>query len=206
VTDKGLQLFIKYMFDRVFAFISLILLLPVFLIVTVVILLAYGKPVFYRQTRPGLNEKAFELIKFRTMKDIYDDNGKLLPDDARITRVGKWLRKLSMDELPQLINVLKGEMSMVGPRPLLMEYLPLYNEHQKRRHLVKPGITGWAQVNGRNALSWEAKFELDVWYVDHWSLAFDFKILGLTLIKVLKREGISQEGRATMEKFKGNRT
>jgi sugar transferase EpsL len=193
------------MFDLLFAFILLILLLPIFFIVTVVILLSYGKPVFFKQTRPGLNEKPFELMKFRTMKDIYDDNGNLLPDEKRITGPGKWLRKLSLDELPQLINVLKGEMSMVGPRPLLMEYLLLYNERQKRRHLVKPGITGWAQVNGRNALSWEAKFELDVWYVDHWSLAFDFKILGLTLIKVLKREGISQQGQATMEKFKGNR-
>jgi len=192
------------MLDRVFAFILLILLLPVFLIVTVVILLSYGKPVFFRQTRPGLNEKPFELMKFRTMKDIYDDNGNLLPDDARITGVGKRLRKLSLDELPQFINVLKGEMSIVGPRPLLMEYLPLYNERQKRRHRVKPGITGWAQVNGRNALSWETKFDLDVWYVDHWSLALDFKIMGLTLVKVLKREGISQEGRVTMEKFKGN--
>jgi sugar transferase EpsL len=200
----AVPLFIKYMLDRVFAFILLILLLPVFLIVTVVILLSYGKPVFFRQTRPGLNERPFELMKFRTMKDIYDDNGNLLPDDARITGVGKRLRKLSLDELPQLINVFKGEMSMVGPRPLLMEYLPLYNERQKRRHRVKPGITGWAQVNGRNALSWEAKFDLDVWYVDHWSLALDFKIMGLTLVKVLKREGISQEGRATMEKFKGN--
>jgi len=200
----AVPLFIKYMLDRVFAFILLILLLPVFLIVTVVILLSYGKPVFFRQTRPGLNEKPFELMKFRTMKDIYDDNGNLLPDDARITGVGKRLRKLSLDELPQLINVFKGEMSMVGPRPLLMEYLPLYNERQKRRHRVKPGITGWAQVNGRNALSWETKFDLDVWYVDHWSLALDFKIMGLTLVKVLKREGISQEGRVTMEKFKGN--
>lgn len=206
MTDKGVQLFIKYMFDRVFAFIILILLLPILFIVTVVILLSHGRPVFFRQTRPGLNEKPFELMKFRTMKDLYDDNGNLLPDEERITGVGKWLRKLSLDELPQFINVLKGEMSIVGPRPLLMEYLLLYNEQQKRRHLVKPGITGWAQVNGRNALSWEAKFNLDVWYVDHWSLAFDLKILVLTLIKVLKREGISQEGKATMEKFKGNRT
>jgi len=198
-------LFIKYMFDRIFALFLLILLLPVFLMVTMVILLSYGKPVFFRQTRPGLNEKPFELMKFRTMKDIYDENGNLLPDEERITAVGKWLRKLSLDELPQFINVLKGEMSMVGPRPLLMEYLPLYNERQKRRHRVKPGITGWAQVNGRNALSWEAKFELDVWYVNHLSLALDFKILGLTLVKVLKGEGISQEGMATMEKFKGNR-
>ena len=202
--SKGLPLFIKYIFDRLFALILLILLLPILFIVTVVILLSHGRPVFFRQTRPGLNEKPFELMKFRTMIEIYDDNGNLLPDEERITGIGKWLRKLSLDELPQLINVLKGEMSMVGPRPLLMEYLPLYNERQKRRHLVKPGITGWAQVNGRNVLSWEAKFELDVWYVDHWSLALDFKILGSTLIKVLKREGISQEGRATMEKFKGN--
>jgi len=192
------------MFDRLSALLLLILLLPVFLIITVVILLSYGRPVFFRQVRPGLNEKPFELMKFRTMKDIYTENGNLLPDEERITRVGKWLRKLSLDELPQFINVLKGEMSMVGPRPLLMEYLPLYNDRQKRRHLVKPGITGWAQVNGRNALSWEAKFDLDVWYVDHWSLALDFKILGLTLVKVIKREGISQQGRATMEKFKGN--
>jgi lipopolysaccharide/colanic/teichoic acid biosynthesis glycosyltransferase len=205
VNHKGFPLFIKYLFDRLSALLLLILLLPVFLIVTVAILLSYGKPVFFRQARPGLNEKPLELLKFRTMIDIYDENGNLLPDEERITGVGKWLRKLSLDELPQFINVLKGEMSMVGPRPLLMEYLPLYNEQQVRRHRVKPGITGWAQVNGRNALSWEAKFELDVWYVDHWSLALDFKILALTLVKVLKREGISQEGKATMEKFKGNK-
>jgi lipopolysaccharide/colanic/teichoic acid biosynthesis glycosyltransferase len=205
VNHKGFPLFIKYLFDRLSALLLLILLLPVFLIVTVAILLSYGKPVFFRQARPGLNEKPFELLKFRTMIDIYDENGNLLPDEERITGVGKWLRKLSLDELPQFINVLKGEMSMVGPRPLLMEYLPLYNEQQVRRHRVKPGITGWAQVNGRNALSWEAKFELDVWYVDHWSLALDFKILVLTLVKVLKREGISQEGKATMDKFEGNK-
>lgn len=205
MTDKGLQLFIKNLFDRVFALILLILLLPVLFIISVVIRLSDGRPVLFKQIRPGLKEKPFELMKFRTMKDIYDDNGNLLPAEKRITGVGKLLRILSLDELPQFINVLKGEMSVVGPRPLLMEYLPLYNEKQKRRHLVKPGITGWAQVNGRNALSWEAKFELDVWYVDHWSLTLDFKILGLTLIKVLKREGISQEGRATVEKFKGNR-
>jgi lipopolysaccharide/colanic/teichoic acid biosynthesis glycosyltransferase len=198
------QILIKYLFDRLSALLLLILLLPVFLMVTVVILLRDGKPVFFRQARPGLNEKPFELMKFRTMKDIYDENGNLLPDEKRITGPGKWLRKLSLDELPQFINVLKGEMSMVGPRPLLMEYLPLYTERQERRHMVKPGITGWAQVNGRNALSWEAKFELDVWYVDHWFLALDFKILGLTLVKTLKREGISQEGKATMEKFKGS--
>jgi lipopolysaccharide/colanic/teichoic acid biosynthesis glycosyltransferase len=204
VTHKGVGFSIKYLFDRLFAFILLILLLPILLVVIVVILLIDGRPVLFKQTRPGLKEKPFELMKFRTMKDIYDDNGNLLPDEERITGVGKWLRKFSLDELPQLINVLKGDMSVVGPRPLLMEYLRLYNEQQEKRHLVKPGITGWAQVNGRNALSWEEKFELDVWYVEHWSLAFDFKILGLTLIKVLKREGISQEGSSTMKKFTGS--
>jgi sugar transferase EpsL len=203
MTHKGFSLFFKYLLDKLFALLLLTLFLPVFLIVVLVIRLGAGKPVFFRQTRPGLNEKPFELIKFRTMQDLYDDNGSPLPDEVRITGVGKWLRKLSLDELPQMINVLKGEMSIVGPRPLLMEYLPLYNEKQKRRHLARPGITGWAQVNGRNALSWEEKFELDVWYVDHWSLALDFKILCLTLIKVIKREGISQEGRATMDKFRG---
>jgi sugar transferase EpsL len=193
------------MFDRLFASILLIVLLPLFLIVTLIIRLCDGKPVFFKQIRPGLEEKPFELMKFRTMKDLSGENGNLLPDEERLTVIGKGLRKLSLDELPQLINVLKGEMSVIGPRPLLMEYLPLYNDAQKKRHRVKPGITGWAQVNGRNALSWEEKFELDAWYVDHWSWALDFKILGLTVIKVLKREGISQEGRATMEKFKGSK-
>ena len=139
------------------------------------------------------------------MKNIYDEAGNLLPNGQRLTVVGQWLRKLSLDELPQFINVLKGDMSMVGPRPLLMEYLPLYNEKQRKRHRVKPGITGWAQVHGRNALNWKERFELDIWYVDNWSLGLDFKIMLLTLIKVLKREGISREGSATMEKFKGNK-
>ena len=194
----------KYFFDRILALLLLVLLAPVFLIAAAVIYFKDRGTIFFRQTRPGWREKPFTLLKFKTMKDIHDENGNPLPDEERLTAVGKCLRKLSLDEIPQLINVLKGEMSMIGPRPLLMEYLPLYDETQRRRHEVKPGITGWAQVNGRNALSWEAKFELDVWYVDHWSLALDLKILGLTLIKVLKREGISQEGRATMEKFRGS--
>ena len=196
---------VKRIIDIGITSIIFIIFLPVILIVIPIILITSGSPIFFKQQRPGLNEKPFQLIKFRTMKNIYDDNRSLLPDEQRITTVGKWLRTLSLDELPQFINVLKGEMSLVGPRPLLTEYLPLYNERQKRRHEVKPGITGWAQVNGRNAVSWEEKFELDVWYVDNWSLTLDFKILFLTLIKVLKREGITQEGNATMEKFKGSK-
>lgn len=198
------SLLIKYFFDRVCAFVLLIMLSPVFLIVAAVIYITDRGAVFFRQTRPGLKERSFTLLKFRTMKDIYDDNGDLLPDEQRLTAIGKCLRKLSLDEIPQLVNVIKGEMSLVGPRPLLMEYLPLYDEMQRRRHEVKPGITGWAQVNGRNAVTWEDRFTMDVWYVDHWSLGLDLKILGLTLIKVLKQEGISQEGKATMEKFRGS--
>ncbi|MCX6583578.1 MAG: sugar transferase [Candidatus Aminicenantes bacterium] len=195
---------VKYFFDRIFALLLLVLLAPVFLIAAAVIYFKDRGTIFFRQTRPGWHEKPFTLLKFKTMKEIYDENGDPLPDEERLTSVGKCLRKLSLDEIPQLINVLKGEMSMIGPRPLLMEYLPLYDETQRRRREVKPGITGWAQVNGRNALSWEAKFELDVWYVDHWSLFLDLKIIGLTVIKVLKREGISGEGCATMEKFNGS--
>lgn len=195
---------VKYFIDRVSALFLLILLSPVFLIAAAVIFLIDRGPVFFRQTRPGWHEKPFTLLKFKTMKDIYDENGAPLPDEQRLTTLGKCLRKLSLDELPQFINVLKGEMSMIGPRPLLMEYLPLYDETQRRRHKVKPGITGWAQVNGRNAVSWEDRFAMDVWYVDHWSLFLDLKIIGLTAIKVLKREGISGEGCATMEKFKGS--
>jgi sugar transferase EpsL len=153
--------------------------------------------------RPGLHGKPFVMLKFRTMTDQRDANGELLPDDLRLTRFGKWLRSTSLDELPELFNVLKGEMSLVGPRPLLMEYLPRYTPEQARRHEVKPGITGWAQVNGRNALSWEEKFQLDVWYVDHWNLWLDMKILLLTIWKVLKREGICQPGQSTAEYFTG---
>jgi lipopolysaccharide/colanic/teichoic acid biosynthesis glycosyltransferase len=196
--------FFKRLIDILVALPVLIIFSPVLLLIIFLIRISCGSPVFFKQQRPGLKEKPFILYKFRTMKDVYDDAGNLLPDGERLTAVGRRLRKLSLDELPQFINVLKGQMSLVGPRPLLMEYLPLYNEKQKRRHLVKPGITGWAQVKGRNALSWDEKFELDVWYVDNWSPALDLKILFLTLVKVLKREGISQEGMATMEKFRGS--
>ena len=193
------------MIDIGIAALVLIVFSPVILIIIPVILMESGFPVFFKQQRPGLNEKPFILFKFRTMKNIYDGTGNLLPDDRRLTLVGKWLRKLSLDELPQFINVLKGDINVVGPRPLLMEYLPLYNERQRKRHRVKPGITGWAQIHGRNVLNWKERFELDIWYVDNWSLGLDFKIMLLTLIKVLKREGISREGSATMEKFKGNK-
>jgi undecaprenyl phosphate N,N'-diacetylbacillosamine 1-phosphate transferase len=196
----------KLFFDRFFALILLILFSPIFLLVSIAIFSSGMGAVFFRQLRPGLNEKPFTLIKFKTMKDISDEQGNSLPDEKRLTALGKLLRKLSLDELPQFINVLKGEMSFVGPRPLLMEYLPLYNERQKRRHNVKPGITGWAQINGRNAVSWEEKFELDIWYVDHWSLGLDFKIMFLTFVKVIKREGITGEGVATAEKFKGSKS
>jgi lipopolysaccharide/colanic/teichoic acid biosynthesis glycosyltransferase len=172
-------------------------------VVTVLLFFANnGKPFFF-QRRPGKNGRIFLLMKFKTMNDRKDANGQLLPDEQRLTRVGKFIRKTSLDELPQLINVIKGDMSLVGPRPLLVEYLPLYTPFQNRRHEVKPGITGWAQVNGRNAISWESKFERDVWYVDHVSLALDFKIIFLTIKKVFKTEGISQQGHATMPVFTG---
>jgi lipopolysaccharide/colanic/teichoic acid biosynthesis glycosyltransferase len=164
----------------------------------------YGvKEVFFKQIRPGIYTRKFQLIKFKTMNDKQNSEGNLLSDADRLTKIGHIIRKTSLDELPQLINVIKGDMSLVGPRPLLVEYLPLYNEHQKRRHEVKPGITGWAQVNGRNAISWKEKFELDVWYVDHCSFSLDMKILWLTILKVFKREGINQAGQATVEKFNG---
>ncbi len=163
-----------------------------------------GSPVLFRQTRPGLHGKPFEMIKFRTMRDAIDGHGNPLPDAERLTPFGQWLRASSLDELPELWNVLKGDMSLVGPRPLLMEYLPLYNERQRRRHDVRPGITGWAQVNGRNAISWAQRFELDTWYVEHRSLGLDLRILWLTVRKVLNRDGISAEGEATMERFRGN--
>ena len=163
-----------------------------------------GKPVLFRQVRPGLSGKPFTMIKFRTMTDDRDPDGKLLPDSQRLSNFGRFLRATSLDELPELWNVLKGDMSLVGPRPLLMEYLPLYSPEQARRHEVRPGITGWAQVNGRNAISWEEKFALDVWYVDNKTLWLDLKILWLTVIKVFKRDGIAAQGEATMPKFKGN--
>ncbi|MEZ5524772.1 MAG: sugar transferase [Pseudomonadales bacterium] len=182
----------------------LLLLAPVFLVVACLVRNKLGSPVLFRQIRPGLNGTPFEMIKFRTMLNAVDKDGNLLTDDARLIPFGKLLRSTSLDELPELWNVLKGDMSLVGPRPLLMEYLPLYNEEQFRRHEVRPGITGWAQVNGRNAVSWNEKFKLDIYYVDHYSLWFDLKILFLTVKKVLMREGISGEGEATMSKFPGN--
>lgn len=194
---------IKRLFDIVVSLTALVLLSPVLLIVFIQVRRKLGSPVFFRQIRPGLRGKPFEMIKFRTMRDAIDANGKPLPDSERLTGFGRMLRSTSLDELPELWNVLKGEMSLVGPRPLLMEYLHLYDKRQASRHDVKPGITGWAQVNGRNAISWEQKFEYDAWYVEHQSLWLDIKILWLTVKKVIIRDGISAEGSATMEKFQG---
>ncbi len=194
---------IKRFIDFTFSFLGLLILSPIFIIVTIGLYFANnGKPFFF-QARPGLKEKKFNIIKFKTMNDKKDKDGNLLSDAERLTPIGAFVRKTSLDELPQLINVLKGDMSLIGPRPLLPQYLPLYNEKQKLRHNVRPGITGWAQVNGRNAISWEKKFELDVWYVDNISLILDIKIYFLTIKKVIIREGISQEGQATMEGFNG---
>ncbi|WP_417656297.1 sugar transferase [Pseudidiomarina aestuarii] len=196
----------KRLVDFIAAFIGLILLLPIILLLCLIIQIKLGSPVFFKQIRPGLNGNAFRMIKFRTMRDDFDSNGNPLSDSDRITRLGFFLRTTSLDELPELWNVLKGDMSLVGPRPLLMEYLDLYTPKQARRHEVRPGITGWAQVNGRNALSWEEKFSLDVWYVDNQSIWLDFKILILTIYKVIKRDGISADGQATVEKFKGTKS
>ena len=196
--------FFKRLIDFFVALIAFLLASPFMLIFTLLLAMVnQGKPFFF-QKRPGLNGKIFSIVKFKTMNDKTDDQGQLLPDADRMTAVGSIVRKLSIDELPQLINVLKGEMSLIGPRPLLVEYLPLYNEEQARRHNVRPGITGWAQVNGRNALEWSKKFELDVWYVNHLSLTLDLRILWLTILKVFKSEGISSATSVTMEKFTGN--
>lgn len=196
---------IKRLFDVLCALFAIMLLFPVILVVGILIHRKLGSPILFRQTRPGKGGKPFLMIKFRTMLDAVDKQGNPLPDDQRMTAFGRFLRSTSLDELPELWNVLKGEMSLVGPRPLLMEYLPLYSEEQYRRHDVCPGVTGWAQVNGRNALSWEDKFKLDVWYVDNQSFLLDLKILFLTVKKVLIRDGISGEGEATMSKFSGNK-
>ena len=196
--------FFKRAIDLVFAFIGLLILSPLIIIVTIGFFFAnQGKPFFW-QTRPGENQKLFKMLKFKTMTDKKDKLGNLLPDAERLTPIGAFVRKTSLDEILQLINVLKGDMSLIGPRPLLPEYLPLYNETQKRRHRVKPGITGWAQINGRNAISWAQKFDYDVWYVEHCSFLLDLTILFKTIQKVSKSEGVSQEGHATMEKFNGN--
>ncbi|MFN8334836.1 MAG: sugar transferase [Cyclobacteriaceae bacterium] len=196
--------FIKPFFDVLFSAAALLITLPITLFVFIGLFFANKGQSFFVQARPGLKGKTFYVIKFKTMTDERDASGNLLPDEKRLKGVGKFVRKTSLDELPQLINVLKGDMSFVGPRPLLTEYLPLYDARQRRRHEVKPGITGWAQVNGRNAISWEKKFEYDTWYVDHLSFFLDIKILLLTVLKVLRAEGISSEQSVTMEKFKGN--
>ncbi|HDS1734781.1 MULTISPECIES: sugar transferase [Pseudomonas] len=195
---------VKRAIDIVASLFGLVLLSPVIVILALCIRRKLGSPVLFRQVRPGMNGKPFEMIKFRTMRDAVDEHGVPLPDDKRMTPFGSFLRASSLDELPELWNVLKGEMSLVGPRPLLMEYLPLYDQEQYRRHDVRPGVTGWAQINGRNALSWEEKFRLDVWYVDNRSTLLDLKILLLTVKKVLVRDGISGEGQATMSKFTGS--
>jgi lipopolysaccharide/colanic/teichoic acid biosynthesis glycosyltransferase len=194
---------IKPLFDRIGAVVLIVVCAPLLLASALAIFFTLGRPIFFVQKRPGLAEKIFRIYKLRTMDDRRDSGGNLLPDEVRLHGVGKIIRSLSLDELPQLFNVLRGEMSFIGPRPLLEEYLPLYNEDQKRRHDVKPGITGWAQVNGRNAISWQQKFEYDVWYVDHLSFWLDVKILLLTVKKVFVREGISAEGQVTVEKFNG---
>jgi undecaprenyl phosphate N,N'-diacetylbacillosamine 1-phosphate transferase len=197
--------FFKRLFDFVIALVGLIILSPLFLILWIGLLIANkGAGAFFLQERPGKDEKIFKVIKFKTMNDRRDENGNLLPDNERLTKIGRVIRSLSLDELPQLINVLKGDMALVGPRPLLIQYLPLYDDVQHRRHEVRPGMTGWAQVNGRNAISWQEKFEHDVWYVDHLSLSLDIKILLKTIEKVFKREGINSETNATMEPFQGN--
>ncbi len=195
--------FFKPLLDFLIAFTGFIILLPLFLLVWLILLIANNGKAFFIQLRPGKNKKLFKVIKFKTMNDKKDKNGIMLPDEKRLTSFGKFIRKTSLDEIPQLMNVIKGDMSLIGPRPLLVEYLPLYDEEQKRRHEVKPGITGWAQVNGRNAISWKKKFEYDVWYVDHLSFSLDMKILFLTIKKVFKSEGINSATAATMEKFMG---
>lgn len=195
--------YLKPSLDFIIAIIGFIILLPFFLIIVFLLLIANNGKVFFLQVRPGFQGKTFKLIKFKTMNDKEDRKGNLLPDSKRLTAIGNFIRKTSLDEIPQLLNVMQGEMSLIGPRPLLIEYLPLYSDSQKRRHEVKPGITGWAQVNGRNTISWEKKFEFDIWYVDHLSFLLDVRILFLTIKKVFKSEGINSETAATMEKFTG---
>ena len=198
--------YVKRFFDIFSSLLAIILLSPILLITAVTVRIKLGSPVLFKQERPGKDEKIFVLKKFRTMTDERDENGELLPDDVRLTKFGRFLRSTSIDELPELFNILKGDMSVIGPRPLLVRYLPRYNEYQHRRHEVRPGLSGWAQVNGRNTVSWEEKFRMDVEYVDNYSLLFDIKILFLTIVNVLKHEGISSETSATMEEFMGNET
>lgn len=198
------KVYLKPFFDFLIAIVVLMIFSPIILLVMIGLVFYNRGTPFFMQQRPGKNEQIFKLIKFKTMRDAFDCNGKLLPDKDRITPVGAWVRKLSLDELPQLINVIKGDMCLIGPRPLLVKYLPLYNQEQKRRHEVKPGITGWAQVNGRNAISWEQKFQYDVWYVENISFSLDLKIIYLTILKVLRRDGINNSDEVTMTPFKGN--
>ena len=195
------QRIIKRILDVTTAFLGLLLLSPLFLLLSLLILWKLGRPFFFTQERPGLYEEPFRMIKFRTMTNEKDKDGNLLPNEKRLTGLGKFLRSTSLDELPELINVLKGDMSLVGPRPLLMDYLPYYAEEHKKRHLMRPGITGWAQVNGRNAINWDEKFDLDVWYVENQGFWLDIKILIMTLIKVFKREGITHHGHVAMPRF-----
>ena len=190
--------------QRLLAFVMLLLLSPLILAIALAVRLRLGGPVLFSQQRPGLHGRPFQLVKFRTMTQSRDGNGALLPDEQRLTPFGQWLRRSSLDELPELFNILRGDMVFVGPRPLLMEYLPLYSPEQARRHLVRPGLTGWAQVQGRNSLSWEDKFRLDVWYVDNRNLALDLRILWLTIVTVVRRDGINATGEATMTPFKGS--
>lgn len=198
--------YIKRFFDIFSSLLAIIVLSPLLLITSILVRIKLGSPVLFKQERPGKDEKIFTLMKFRTMTDDRDENGEILPDEVRLTKFGKFLRSTSIDELPELFNILKGDMSVIGPRPLLVRYLPRYNKYQHRRHEVRPGLSGWAQVNGRNAISWQEKFDLDVEYVDNYSLFMDIKILFMTVINVLKRDGISSETSATMEEFMGDET
>lgn len=201
---KGRREVLKRIIDIVVSLMGLIVLSPVFVVVAFLVRCCIGRPIIFRQERPGSKEKLFTLLKFRTMKNSRDSENSLLPDEQRMTRLGEFLRRASLDELPELWNVLKGDISLVGPRPLLTEYLPLYSEEQRRRHDAKPGMTGWAQVNGRNAISWEEKFSYDVWYVDNWSLWLDLKILMMTVVKVVAGDGITADGHVSMPKFEGS--
>lgn len=203
MNKKG-QYFIKRTFDIVAAMGGLVVFSPIMIVVAIMVKIKLGSPILFTQDRIGKDNKIFKMMKFRTMKDGVDKNGNLLPDSERLTSFGKLLRSTSLDELPELINILKGDMSLIGPRPLLVEYLPLYSEEQKRRHDVLPGLTGWAQINGRNAISWNEKFKLDIFYVDNWSIGLDLKIFFLTFYKLFKRDGISKEGMATTIKFDGS--
>jgi sugar transferase EpsL len=195
----------KTIFEKIISLIVLLLLSPIYIVLAVLVYFSFGHPIFFSQIRPGINNIPFKLYKFRTMLNTKDKNGNLLPNNERMTNFGNFLRSHSLDELPELFNILKGDMSFVGPRPLLMEYLPLYSERQKKRHNVKPGLTGWAQINGRNAITWEEKFELDIWYVENQSFWLDIKIIFLTIIKVLKQEGITHPGDVAMPRFLGSK-